>query len=167
MFKKGLPLITLLFIAFIQATILTRIKVCNVQPDLLLLTVIFFALLAKRKDKINPLVFALSAGLLKDIFSSNILGVNASSFTILALVIERYRQKIYNEHLVSYFLVTLFSSLFVSLFYYFVSIRALPPFLNSLYLIILPFSIYTALFSIPYFYLLRKLCVSKPSFSQF
>ncbi len=159
MLKKGLPLITLLFIAFVQATILNRIKVCNVQPDLLLLTAVFFALLAKRKDRISPLVFALSAGLLKDIFSSNILGVNTSSFVILTLVIERYRQKIYSEHLVNYFLIVLFSSLFVSLFYYFISIRTLPPFLDSLCTVILPFSIYTALFSVPYFYLMRKLFV--------
>jgi len=158
MLKKSFPLVILLFIAFIQSTILNRIRVHNVQPDLLLLTTVFFTLLQRRKNRINPLIFALSAGLLKDVFSGNILGINASSFVILILVIEAYRQKIYSEHLISYFLVSLFSSLFVSFFHYFF-IRPLPPFRESLYAIILPFSIYTALFSVPYFYLLKRLFV--------
>ncbi len=166
MLKKGFSLIFLLFIAFIQVTILKRIELYGVQPDILLLSAVFFALLPKERGKIDSLIFALLAGLLKDIFSEDILGINASSFVILILLIEHYRQKIYIEHFSACSLVSFFSAFFVSLFYYFTHYRLLPPFFNSLRCIILPSSIYTALFAIPYFYLLKSFRLQASSYKQ-
>ncbi len=162
--RRNFALIVLFFIAFVQTTVLNRIKIWDIKPDLLLLTTIFFALSSNKKNETSPLVFGLEAGLLKDLFANNTLGINASSFVICSLVIRHYRQRIYSEHFITYLLLSFFLYIFIYLFYYFINkllyltaTTMLPPFLNSLYYIVLPFSIYTTLFSIPYFYLLKKL----------
>ncbi|RKY39889.1 MAG: rod shape-determining protein MreD [Candidatus Omnitrophota bacterium] len=150
MSKKTLSLVLLIFIASVQMTLLRQIKFFGVKPDLLLLSVVFFAFL-KEKKKEDVFAFGLFAGLIKDGLSGNIWGVNTLAFFLLISFIRHYSQRLYLEHYLGYFFIAFLSSLFIGFFHYLLLYRSSFP-----CILLLPESIYTGIFAIPYFSLLKR-----------
>jgi rod shape-determining protein MreD len=79
-----------------QATSFDYIKLAGIRPDLLIVFTVFIALSYSRKDTMKA---AITAGLIKDITSSAILGSSVFSFLALGFFINFHQNKFYAQRL--------------------------------------------------------------------
>ncbi len=143
-----------LFISVLETTTFSQIGFLGIKPDFFL---IFAVLSALNLDLSEASISAGIMGLCKDILSEGPLGLNASFFITVAIIIGLSRHKVYTQNILVQLLVVLVvsivyracSALFVWLSYG--ALAPLPVLLN-----IFVGSIYTAaLASVPYL-LFRK-----------
>ena len=80
----------IIIFALLQATILNYVNIFNVKPDLLLISVIIVSLFFKPRWAISLSIFA---GVLKDIFSVNVFGLNLILFFLWSLLIIKLSRK--------------------------------------------------------------------------
>ena len=92
LFKGGIIAIVLL----IQLTILNSFTLQGLKPDLALIVVIMFALL---KGEGEGAVIGFVSGLLQDIFSVGLLGVNALVKTVMGFICGIIKKRIFVEHI--------------------------------------------------------------------
>ena len=154
--NKAISFVLVIFAFLIlQVLISNRIAVWGIRPDFFLIALVFFSL---EEDLRFGLVLGLALGLLKDIFSAGVLGLNAFAFGLCGLITARYTKFIHKEGIFSQFIVVFCSSIFVGLLYYFLSVFTELPVSKDLFkVIILPASVYTGVIALPLFWLLRKL----------
>lgn len=157
--KKVLAILIILILGILQSTALNYVKIFRIKPNLLLISVIFFSLhFGEAKANFSSLAGFLS-GLLEDILSNSLIGINALSFGLCGLIVGVQSSKIYKDSLFVHSLLTLIAALFTSLFWYCLfsliseSVR---PFVEYSKHIILPASLYTALVSPVIFFVLSK-----------
>ena len=87
----------------------------NVMPDLILVSII---LLFQIADDYEVLIYSFICGFLLDVFSGNLAGLNALSFSIISALLFKFKSLLYIKTLPFYLLLTLLS-LFVKLFIYY------------------------------------------------
>ena len=87
--------IVLLIAALLEITFLNEVRLGGVQPELLLLSVVFFGLY-KRGGW--GFITGIAAGGLKGIFSLSRVGTNLIIFAIVGLLIDYNRDKLYAEN---------------------------------------------------------------------
>jgi rod shape-determining protein MreD len=136
-------LIFIIFVAaLLQATIFNYLRIASVKPNLLLALVIYTALYAGERFSFSV---GLYAGILEDIFSAGIFGVNALLFAVCAMLLSRYSTKIYREELSLQVILSFFITFIVLNLYYFLLAFhfKLPDYFLSFKIIILPVSLYT------------------------
>jgi len=93
----------------IQLTIINSFTIQGLKPDLVLVVVIVIALLQGAEEGI---IYGFVSGLLQDIFSIGLLGVNALVKTVMGFICGILREKLFAEHLLLIVpLVTLFISI--------------------------------------------------------
>lgn len=139
----------LLFIMLVlQSTLLDYIKIFNAKPDLLLLLVIFFGLFFGGALGFET---GLAAGLLKDILSVDIFGVNTIILALTGLMTGLLSPKFFKESkLTQYLLVFMLSTLsmfaryFIDLYISKITYINLSEYLSGQ---IIPASFYTSLVS--------------------
>lgn len=146
--------------AIIQFTILYTISFFNIRPDILLILVVFLNLYLPFK---KGLVIGGICGVLKDIFSSGVFGLNLLSFVICIFIIKGIKKYLYKEdhsmRILIIFLISLINSTIYCIFKTaFFGLTFAYPFA----LIIFFESVYTALISPVIFIPFRK-CVLKLS----
>ncbi len=93
----------IIFAVVLQTTLVNYLAVLRVKPDLLLMIVLYIGF------KSGPLRGELSgflSGLLEDIFSGNLIGINALSKTILGNLAGLGRDKLAFENLITQIVVT-------------------------------------------------------------
>jgi len=94
-----LPQLTIAFFAilaaWLQTSVFSAFPLMGTHPDLLLTAVVFLGLYSD--DQTWPLRYWL-IGLLKDVLSAGPLGVYATSFTIVGLLMSRARGEVYRDH---------------------------------------------------------------------
>ncbi len=90
--KAGIIIITS-FIELLLANILTS---TTIKPDLMLIVVICLSFLS---DVEGAIVIGFTGGLVKDIFSVNLLGANALVKTIIAYISGIIRERIFHQHI--------------------------------------------------------------------
>ena len=156
--KKILAILIVFILGILQSTVLDYIKIFRVKPDVLLISVIFFSL---HFGKANfGLLVGFFSGLLEDILSNSLIGVNAFSFGLCGLIMGAQGNKIYKDSLSVQSLVSFIAALFISLFSYclfsLIS-EAVRPFVEYFKYIIFPASLYTALVSPAIFFILSKI----------
>lgn len=95
----------------IQATLLPLIAVNGVKPDLLLLVVVSSGLLLGREQGVGMGFFA---GLLQDLASGNIFGVNALSKTATGYVAGLMERKVFKENILLPLLAVILATVFNS-----------------------------------------------------
>ncbi len=154
--NKTISFVLVIFAFLIlQVVISNSIAVWGIKPDFFLIALVFFSL---EKNLRFGLLLGLILGLLKDIFSGGILGLNAFAFGLCGLIAGRYAKFIYKEGIFSQFIIVFCSSIFVGLLYYLLSIFTELPVSKDLFkVIILPVSAYTGVVALPIFWLLRRL----------
>lgn len=80
----------------IQLTLINSFTILGVKPDLVLVVVIVFALLARAEE---GSVCGFLAGLLQDLFSSGLLGVNALAKTSIGFACGVLKTRIFPENI--------------------------------------------------------------------
>lgn len=156
--RYSILILTILALLTLQVTVLPLIKIQRVKPDLLLITVCLAGLQWGPWFGLGVGIFC---GLLKDCFSQGLMGGYGFCFGLFGLLVGYFGKPLYREspftQLALTFVVTM-SSFFL---YYFLAklYRAMPPITASFRYMILPASIYTAVFALPLFYILLKIFV--------
>jgi rod shape-determining protein MreD len=80
----------------IQLTLLNSFTIQGLKPDLILLVVLIFSLL---KGAEEGTVSGFASGLLQDIFSTGLLGVNALVKMVIGFISGILKEKIFTEHI--------------------------------------------------------------------
>jgi len=89
--KKWVVFVFLVLAALLQVSLLDYAKVLGVKPDLLLIGVFWASLVFQQKQAI---VFSVSAGMLKDMFTPYSFGFNTVLFTLFCLFLIRLSKEI-------------------------------------------------------------------------
>lgn len=131
---------------FLQLTLLDLIKISNTKPDLGSLFVIFIALFFGLEAGLEAgFVF----GLLKDIYSADIFGINTASLALTGLATGFLSHKFFRESVVTQVFIVFVFTLFSFFVHYFIAsvISGITYISLSEYLFFsfIPVSLYTAL----------------------
>mgnify|MGYP001596777321 CR=1 FL=1 len=145
-----LPIV--LIFALIQTAALDTISIFGVKPDILLIVVILFGF---RLGWMSGCITGLISGFLKDIFSGTLLGADSFSFALTGIVAGWLGRRFYAETPIAQVILSFWVALFNHFLYLVVSHPL--PLGDAIKFIILPSSAYTALFSVPVFFILRKI----------
>jgi rod shape-determining protein MreD len=155
---KRFPFYVILTAAFtLQLTLLDRIRILDAEPDLLLLLVAFSGVFYGWGPGLEAGVIS---GLLKDIFSTDIFGINTLALSITGFLIGGLSPKFFKESRVTQvFLVFIFSLVSMFIHYTLSSFLSDIRFIDlSEYLfgLIIPSAIYTSILSAIIFPVLMK-----------
>lgn len=165
MYKIGIisAILLILFFAILDLTVLPYMRIGEAKPDPFLVLVLFFALYGGLRVGVK---LGFVAGLLKDIFTSGIFGVNALFLGCLGALFGYNFSKFYREKVLTQLILTFLIGISYSTFYYiffkFINTVKDRPLIDIgiwqfLGTIGVPFSLYTAIIAPPTFYILRKI----------
>ncbi len=139
----------------IQLTLINLFTIQGLKPDLILLVVIVFSLLQGVEE---GTISGFASGLLQDIFSAGLLGINALAKTIIGFICGIVKVKIFDEHLLFVIpVITLIISIVQSILIFLI-LRAFEieySFAWSLKQVALPEALYNSLLS-PFIFLAVK-----------
>lgn len=148
MYRVGPVAIVLfiLIIALFQATGLHYLAIDGIIPDILLIAVVFFALYASGK---NALIAALTAGLLKDMTSSVVMGSYLMTFCMAAVLLNAHKSKFYKESVFTQIVLVSVTYILTGIMALFLNVAVAKDFVfhHSFIGIILKAAIYTGLLS--------------------
>ncbi|MBM3252280.1 MAG: rod shape-determining protein MreD [Candidatus Omnitrophica bacterium] len=161
MVKRTVTLIIIILLfAFFEINFPRFLRFLGVTPNLLLISVVFFNLYFKQK---NALLFTGFCGAIKDVFSIIRFGTNVVSFTICGFTVNKIKTSIDHDDRIYQVLIVFLISLLNSFIFYLLNLFSMnPPFFKSLFFIMLPEALYTAIIS-PIIFQLLKLCALKYS----
>ncbi|MBA7490783.1 hypothetical protein ES702_01326 [subsurface metagenome] len=80
----------------IQLTLINSITILGLKPDLIMVVVVVFSLLKGAKE---GTISGFASGLLQDIFSTGLLGINALAKTVIGFTCGILKEKIFYEHI--------------------------------------------------------------------
>jgi len=136
----------------LHLTVLHRVRIFGASPDLVSALVIFFALFCGPKKGLEA---GLAGGLLKDLFSADIFGVNMLVLGITGLTVGALNAKFFKESRTTQFYIVLIFVFLSMAFHFKISVLAAElhgiAFSDYLMHSIVPSGLYTALVSIPIF----------------
>ena len=105
MFSKGLPysktidfLILLLIVIIYQSVISSGVKIAGIGLDLPLVVLVYVGL---TRGPVFGAVFGFASGLLLDVYSPNLLGLEALLRTLLGFLVGNFRNKLFLDTLYS------------------------------------------------------------------
>jgi len=158
--RVAILILVILFFSFLELNFPKFLRLFGVTPNLLLISVVFFNIYFKPK---NALLFTGFCGIIKDIFSIARFGMNIVSFVACGFLVSKIKTSIYHNDRISQILTVFLVSLLNSFIFFIInsfSIRL--PFFRSLFFVILPEALYTAIIAPIIFYGLKR-CVQKYS----
>ena len=141
----------------IQLTLINSITILGIKPDLIIIIVVIFSLLKGEKE---GAISGFTSGLLQDIFSTGLLGINALAKTVTGFICGILKEKIFYEHILFLIpIITFLASLMQSILI-FLLLRAFGVEYNlawSIKQIALPEALYNSLLSPFIFLAINKL----------
>jgi len=158
---------TFLFFAILDATALNYIEIFNVKPDVFLICVLFFALYGGLRTGI---LSGFAGGLIKDLFTGGMFGVNILFLTLAGAFFGYNFSKFYRERPFVQSALTFFASLVYLFFYYGVTnvikgAKNIPLTDTGVWSLLvtvgIPVSLYTAALAPFLFFILRRVPHSK------
>ena len=141
----------------IQLTLINSITILGLKHDLIMVVVVVFSLLKGEKE---GSISGFTSGLLQDIFSTGILGINALAKTVIGFTCGILKEKIFHEHILFIIPVITFISSFMQSILIFLLLRAFGIEYNlawSLKQVALPEALYGSLLSPFIFLAINKL----------
>jgi len=141
----------------IQLTLINLITVLGLKPDLIMVVVVVFSLLKGEKE---GTISGFASGLLQDIFSTGLLGINALAKTVIGFTCGILKEKIFHEHILFMIPVITFIASFMQSILIFLLLRAFGIEYNlawSLKQVALPEALYSSLLSPFIFLAINKL----------
>ncbi len=110
----SLPIISIL----LQSTIFSFFNIYDAMPDLVLITVVFFALLHRSKE---ASVYGFLCGLFEDLYIGDTIGMNAIAKGTVAFVISHLQGQVFKENIlvgiIGTFIGTLLNAFLVVIIY--------------------------------------------------
>jgi len=141
----------------IQLTLINSISIMGLKPDLMMVVVVVFSLLKGEKE---GTISGFVSGLLQDIFSTGLLGINALAKTVIGFTCGILKEKIFYEHILFLIPVITFIASFMQSILIFLLLRAFGIEYNlawSLKQVALPEALYSSLLSPFIFLAINKL----------
>ena len=141
----------------IQLTLINSITILGLKPDLIMVVVVVFSLLKGEKE---GTISGFASGLLQDIFSTGLLGINALAKTVVGFFCGIVKEKIFHEHILFIIPVITFIASFMQSIIIFLLLRAFGIEYNlawSLKQVALPEALYSSLLSPFIFLAINKL----------
>ncbi len=89
----------------------------SVKPHLLIVVTVFYALFT---DKHFGLRIGVLSGMLLDVFSVRLFGINTVIFGLTGYIVGKYNIQFYRESIITHFTITFIASLFILSLYFFV-----------------------------------------------
>jgi len=80
----------------IQLTLINSITILGLKPDLIMIVVVVFSLMKGEKE---GTISGFASGLLQDIFSIGLLGINAFAKTVIGFTCGLLKEKVFHEHI--------------------------------------------------------------------
>ena len=106
-------------IAFIlQSSILHNISLFGIAPNLILVLVIVCAFLF---DELHGLVFGILFGLLQDLLFSDLIGISAVGYFIVALGVTEAKRYLYRDNILSVIFISVAGTLSYNVIYWAIS----------------------------------------------
>ena len=105
----------------IQLTLINSITILGLKPDLIMVIVVVFSLLKGTRE---GSVSGFASGLLQDIFSAGLLGINALVKTVIGFACGALKEKIFLEHILFLIPVITFIASFLQSILIFFLLRA-------------------------------------------
>lgn len=142
--QKIILILFVILFALLQSTVLNYVSFAGVKPDILLVIVIFTSFYTDWRFAFK---IGLLAGLLKDILSGGIFGLDILIYGFCGLILGLYSKKIYREGPISGVVICFGVTLSLMCLYYVITniFLPLPNFVESLKIVIFPTAIYTSL----------------------
>ena len=141
----------------IQLTLINSITVLGLKPDLIMVVVVVFSLLKGEKE---GTISGFASGLLQDIFSTGLLGINALAKTVIGFTCGILKEKIFHEHILFMIPLITFIASFIQSILIFFLLRTFGIEYNliwSLKQVALPEALYSSLLSPFIFLVINKL----------
>jgi rod shape-determining protein MreD len=141
----------------IQLTLINSITILGLKPDLIMVVVVVFSSLKGAKE---GTVSGFASGLLQDIFSAGLLGINALVKTVIGFTCGIVKEKIFHEHILFIIPVITFIASFMQSIIILLLLRAFGTEYNlawSLKQVALPEALYSSLLSPFIFLAINKL----------
>lgn len=151
---KGVIIVVALLI---QLTLINSITILGLKPDLIMVVVVVFSLLKGEKE---GTISGFASGLLQDIFSTGLLGINALVKTVIGFTCGILKEKIFYEHILFLIPVITFIASLVQSILIFLLLRAFGieyGLVWSIKQVALPEALYSSLLSPFIFLLLNKI----------
>jgi len=162
MYRLGRPRVyaALVITLIIESTLLNFFKIGGIQPNLMLILVVFLGLYSHWLEALEA---GIAAGLLRGAFSTGPVGISVIAFGGCALLAAFVKNKVYRENFLTQIIITLLIALFLCTAillariavkdFFSAGIDLFAALTRTVFLI----SLYTSLFSPPVFYFLRAL----------
>ncbi len=141
----------------IQLTLINSVTILGIKPDLILIVVVVFSLLKGAKE---GTISGFTSGLLQDIFSTGLLGINALAKTVTGFTCGILKEKIFYEHILFLIPLITFIASFMQSILIFLLLRAFGieyGLVWSLKQVALPEALYSSLLSPFIFLAINKL----------
>lgn len=141
----------------IQLTLINLFTILGVKPDLIIVIVVIFSLLEGAKE---GTISGFVSGLLQDIFSTGLLGINALVKTVIGFTCGTLKEKIFHEHILFLIPVITFIASLVQSILIFLLLRAFGieyGLVWSIKQVALPEALYSSLLSPFIFLVINKL----------
>jgi len=141
----------------IQLTLINSITILGLKPDLMMVVVVVFSLLKGEKE---GTISGFASGLLQDIFSTGLLGINALAKTVIGFICGILKEKIFHEHILFLIPIITFIASFMQSILIFLLLRAFGiehGLAWSLKQVALPEALYSSLLSPFIFLVINKL----------
>ncbi|MBU4227413.1 rod shape-determining protein MreD, partial [bacterium] len=104
-----------------QLTLINSVTILGLKPDLLMVVVVVFSL---RKGEKEGTISGFASGLLQDIFSTSLLGINALAKTVIGFTCGILKEEIFHEHILFIIPVITFIASFMQSILIFLLLRA-------------------------------------------
>lgn len=149
-------IITVFIVALFQISLINKIKIFGVKPDLLFLVTVFYGF--KGSARLGLFAGFLS-GFFEDILGGVVLGINTFGLSICGFLIGKLSDNLYEENRITQLFISIISFLILYIInYIFLQFFIdLPSFLTLLVTFIIPIGIYTTCAGIFLFWLFDKL----------
>ncbi|OGW74596.1 MAG: rod shape-determining protein MreD [Omnitrophica bacterium RBG_13_46_9] len=105
----------ILILFFLEITALNKIRLFGVRPELLLIATIFFGF---HFGMMRGMEVGLISGVLKDVFSIALFGVNALLFLFIGFLSGFLKKSLFKENFITQFLFSLISVYVISAVYF-------------------------------------------------
>ncbi|MDF9408304.1 rod shape-determining protein MreD [Pelotomaculum isophthalicicum JI] len=137
-------------VLILQTTIMDYLSVYGVKPDLVMLLVIFNGFLLGPKE---GAFLGFAGGIIEDLFSGSYIGINALTKMVAGYLAGFCGERLYKENSLVVAGVAFFSTTVGLLINYFLLLylKIYMPFFYTLFRVILPTALYTAVLA-PFFY---------------
>lgn len=150
----------LLFGIILQTTVVNYIAIFGVKPDLLLIIVVY---LGFKRGSLTGEISGFFGGFLEDLFTGNLIGINALAKTIIGYIVGLARGKLAFENTITQVVITFIATLvgvIISFFAAVIFTSYIPSILGTIkYAVIASF--YNGILAIFIFRFLDKLHISR------